>query len=540
MQTEVVVFVLVACGLFVYLGARGTQGGRKRKDSDSEEEKTSTSSKGGDLVGFYKKQNVHFVKEKEGYIDTLSKEVEKDHPHFQTLRELAISDAKGKDFFGVKLAHQTWLFPVSQKYLKQLYPMTNLGGKMDAIPFSQAVGYAPRGMPFMETNEHWKGLRKNLAAIFHSDFMEAYFGYFNNAAKDLVKRWKDQSGSTRDMTTDIIDMTYEVACYSLSGGKIDANLPYDGPNGTEELHIRDFNRKVLKDFEQHAATKEFVEDKEYRFKSNSMKLNKLNKNMGTLADALKGVITARAGELGEGAEGKKTIIDAAYGLLTQGVIKDVDEAVQHGWAILNGAQLAMGHALSATLFYLLKNPECFKNLKKEFDDELFKGENWNVENLNEVLTRENLKDMEYLNLVVKEALRLSSSLFGKPMKANQDVKLDDGFVVKKDTIIYPNNGIIGVSENIWKNPLEFVPERFDPESEYFRLPDGGKRDPMAWLAFGAGPRVCMGDNYSMYFIKLALGYFIHEFDIELVEEPKEDALFYWLSDRNYKAKVTSK
>ena len=142
-------------------------------------------------------------------------------------------------------------------------------------------------------------------------------------------------------------------------------------------------------------------------------------------------------------------------------------------------------------------------------------------------------------MVVRETLRLSSPIYGKPMKAKEDIKLEDGFVVREGTIIYPNNGVLGVSENIWKNPLDFVPERFDPESDYFKLPGGGKREPIAWMAFGSGPRQCMGDNFSMYFVKVGLAYFLHLFNFKLVDDGAKEGFFYWLNDKQYTAKVNA-
>ena len=143
-------------------------------------------------------------------------------------------------------------------------------------------------------------------------------------------------------------------------------------------------QKTLNDFTKHAATKEFIKDNNYRFKSNSIKVNKLNQNMDTLGGALTGLVKARAGQLAEGAESKLTIVDAAYGLLTQGVIKDVEEAVHHGWAILNGAHLNCGNALAAALYYLLKNPECLTKLSKELNSELFKNKTYSVEELSKI------------------------------------------------------------------------------------------------------------------------------------------------------------
>jgi cytochrome P450 (family 4 subfamily F) len=46
--------------------------------------------------------------------------------------------------------------------------------------------------------------------------------------------------------------------------------------------------------------------------------------------------------------------------------------------------------------------------------------------------------------------------------------------------------------SVWRGPKSFIPERFDPNSEYYLKPDGTKRDPMSFLPFSAGARNCIG------------------------------------------------
>ena len=123
-------------------------------------------------------------------------------------------------------------------------------------------------------------------------------------------------------------------------------------------------QKTLNDFTKHAATKEFIKDNNYRFKSNSIKVNKLNQNMDTLGGALTGLVKARAGQLAEGAESKLTIVDAAYGLLTQGVIKDVEEAVHHGWAILKRCTLKLWKCTCSCSILFTKESRMFNKAKQ--------------------------------------------------------------------------------------------------------------------------------------------------------------------------------
>ena len=66
--------------------------------------------------------------------------------------------------------------------------------------------------------------------------------------------------------------------------------------------------------------------------------------------------------------------------------------------------------------------------------------------------------------MVKEALRISPGIYGKSLTPKADLKLQD-FDFKEGTFVYPCSGVIGMSPNIWKNPTEFAPERFDSDSD---------------------------------------------------------------------------
>lgn len=75
-----------------------------------------------------------------------------------------------------------------------------------------------------------------------------------------------------------------------------------------------------------------------------------------------------------------------------------------------------------------------------------------------------------------------------------------------------------MDESQWIEPTTFIPERFDPESTYFKRPDGGRRSHHAFAPFLGGARVCLGKTFAEVTLKFTLPMYFHYFDYELVKE----------------------
>ena len=70
----------------------------------------------------------------------------------------------------------------------------------------------------------------------------------------------------------------------------------------------------------------------------------------------------------------------------------------------------------------------------------------------------------------------------------------------------------------WREPNSFIPERFDPRSEYYLTPSGQKRHPMSFGPFLGGKRVCLGKTFAEMVSKLVGPTLLIEFDFEFVDK----------------------
>jgi cytochrome P450 len=118
-----------------------------------------------------------------------------------------------------------------------------------------------------------------------------------------------------------------------------------------------------------------------------------------------------------------------------------------------------------------------------------------------------LAQLPYSDMVIKETLRLYPSAVGANRKAIEDVQIQ-GYTIPKGAEVSLQFYAMHRSERYFDKPLDFIPERFDKANE--------KNIPRyAYLPFGAGPRVCIGNQFAMMEARLILVTMVQQFALAL-------------------------
>lgn len=173
------------------------------------------------------------------------------------------------------------------------------------------------------------------------------------------------------------------------------------------------------------------------------------------------------------------------------------------------------NALSWSFDLLAHDPVATRRLRAELDGVLGAR----------APTFEDLPRLPYTLAVLKEALRLRPPVYIVLRRAARDTQIG-GYEIPKGTPVVINiYGMHGRSE-YFPDPDRFSPERFLPENEK-QIP----RD--AWLPFGGGARVCIGNHFALMEGQLLLARFAHAFEVlptrsgpseqsgEMILRPKE-------------------
>jgi cytochrome P450 len=110
--------------------------------------------------------------------------------------------------------------------------------------------------------------------------------------------------------------------------------------------------------------------------------------------------------------------------------------------------------------------------------------------------------------VFKEAMRLYPPIYVMARRCLVDVRIGS-FDLPRDTALIISPWTLHRRPEIWPDPERFDPSRFEPAAEQ-------ARDKLAYLPFGAGPRICIGNHFSLMQGPLALATLLARLDLELV------------------------
>ena len=165
-----------------------------------------------------------------------------------------------------------------------------------------------------------------------------------------------------------------------------------------------------------------------------------------------------------------------------------EDALKDIIGFLFAGQESSSRSISSTLFNIVKRQDISEKLKKELHE--LKG--LSVEEFVKVMTKVKVQCFDYLHQVVKETLRYDNPAnISLPYEVISNTSLCGVPLLKGTTI---QIGLIyrHFDPEEWKNPLEFKPERFDPESEYFTKPNSDKsaRSSLSYVPFSFWFRSC--------------------------------------------------
>ena len=159
------------------------------------------------------------------------------------------------------------------------------------------------------------------------------------------------------------------------------------------------------------------------------------------------------------------------------------------------------NALTFTLQLLAKHPDIQEKIYEEYA----------FAKANTTSSLDFIKSCEYTKQVIEESMRLYPPAYFID-RVNLEEDMFDGVTIPKESNLLFSIVEIHKHKDFWEDPEAFNPDRFANNA-------GMKHK--AYFPFGAGPRMCIGNNFAMYEMVLAITEIVKHYKIKKKETPIE-------------------
>uniref|UniRef100_A0A0K8SC59 Cytochrome P450 4C1 n=1 Tax=Lygus hesperus TaxID=30085 RepID=A0A0K8SC59_LYGHE len=353
--------------------------------------------------------------------------------------------------------------------------------------------------------DKWRARRKAITPTFHFKILENFIDVFNRNGNILIDRLSSKvNQGTFDVLPYITAYTLDVICETAMGTRIDAqsgnNKDYqDAVRRISTLLGKRFNTPVL-----HNNLAWFLSG----MKSKENELVKILKHhtyqvIKSKADGTQKLESSVSEHEEDGLGIKKK---TAFLELLLEMKKSLNPAFQTDEDVQEEVDTFMfeGHDTTTSgicfaLDLLALNPDCQEKLYEELNAR-FEKSNCNP-------TMDDLNNLKYLDMVVKESLRLCPSVPSVARQITENLDVPSGYTIPKGTFAVINFYQIHRNEKYFPNPEVFNPDNFLPEVV-------ANRHPFAYVPFSAGPRNCIGQKFALFELKSTLAKLVTHFKVE--------------------------
>lgn len=184
------------------------------------------------------------------------------------------------------------------------------------------------------------------------------------------------------------------------------------------------------------------------------------------------------------------LLDARY---EDGSSIDEEQLLDEILILFAAGHETTSNALTFTCELLARNPESQSKILEEVQK--IKNESSDIMHW--------LKNANYTKLVIEEAMRLFPPAYFID-RINKEADEFNGFSLPKGSNLLFSVYEIHRHPDFWQKPEEFIPERFLNENVKFSK---------NYYPFGAGQRMCIGNNFAMYEMILTIMTVVERFEI---------------------------
>ncbi len=352
-----------------------------------------------------------------------------------------------------------------------------------------AVKYAARGLfgenLFTTDGRLWEVLRQTLQPAFQSQQIQDHAQIMIQATAEMVNQW--EPGQTIEICQAMMDLTMGITTQAFFG--VDLRDRAEGKVLVRFIEL--FNQRISGlPVPAWLPLPVTLEMKRYLSKGylffNSL-IAERRASQGTYTDILAMILNAQAAD--------------ETGLITdQQIRNEVSNLFAAGYEVTS-------YSLAFALYLIHKHPSVEARLRAEINQIIG----------NRPITFDDLAQMPYLECVLKESMRLLpvTTVFGRQSTtkvtwANRSIP--------KNSLILISPWTLHRRADIFADPLSFNPDRFEVNVRS-QIPK------FAYLPFGGGPRICLGQAFAMTQMRINLATILQRYRLTTVPDYQLEPYF---------------
>ena len=324
--------------------------------------------------------------------------------------------------------------------------------------------------------ESWRRHRKMIQPAFHKEQLHGLLNLMYGAIREELARLP--AGRRVDVFPYMSDLAFQVvarALFSADDLRKDMNRLQEITETNQRMLIREMRQPYLKFWFQASG-----------------RIGRHLRLSGEARTILGRLIDARQAATGPRYDLLDMLLAARY---EDGTPMSREQLIDELLILFTAGHETTANALSFALFLLASHPEKQESLYQSLRSLDFEATD----------KLELIRHLGYAQQCLEEAMRIYP-----PVYVIDRVSLEDE-VIKGQHCPAGTTWLMSLYElhrhpDLWEDPLRFWPERFDP---------GAKKEHAGYyFPFGAGPRMCIGNNFAMYEMVLAIGWLIRHFRVE--------------------------
>ncbi len=326
--------------------------------------------------------------------------------------------------------------------------------------------------------DSWRQQRKLVQPSLHTLRIGHYADIMSSYTLRMIDAWED--GQELDLQASLIQLTMSIITKALFNADFitEATPLFEASRLAQELVVRDMGSII--------ALPEWIPTPRKRREQEALK---------TLHDYIMLTIKERQENPGETEDLLSALLEAKD---EDGNKMTVEQIYNEAMTLFMAGHDSTSNALTWLWYLLLEHPDAEQTLS-ETVTRVLQGN---------LPTFESLKDLQYIEMLFKETIRLYPPVWAFMRQAVEEVQIG-GYAIPAGSMIYVSPWVIHRDARFFENPTEFRPERFSAENE-------PNIKSFSYFPFGGGPRVCIGNHFAMMEAKITTALINQRVKFELV------------------------